>query len=750
MKRICGVALMVSSGLATQSWAQDGVATEPASLEEVVVTALRRETIAADTPAALTVITSEALDRSGTKDVADLQHLGPGLTTVRQGPSNVRLVVRGVQSVGEPTVGLYYDEVPVSGLPGAGNDAAGSTSMVSLVDVDRIEILRGPQGALYGSGAMTGAVRVLWRKPEFTNGAEVAGELSSIEGGGSGWTGRFIGNIGLGDRVAARATLWSEQRPTYVHNDFLNRSVAGGRTDGARLQLRARGGESLTLDAALTWQSSEGDIPLWALDAGDYIALNQARLLNDDEQVIGAVTATYDAPGVRYVFTASRAVRELDQVAADVSYQFGSLVGNAAVCSRIRGGGGPCSPAQMADFNNYVRTFVPSVVYPRQDATTDTAEFRAASTGSGDWAWTTGVFWSERQVQLDNSGLRARADTGELVDPPSYTFRREADDSLEQVAAFGELSWRLHPALELTAGGRAFRYEREVSGATTQGLDLINARVLPTSVATATDEGLALKFNAAFRPESGGLIYAEASEGFRPGGANQVLDLPSALVPYGPDRLWSYQLGYKGSHFDDRLTLDLAAFRIDWDDMQVAGSRPDGLFRFISNAGRARVDGFEAQAVARLEPLTLRAHLTTMDARLVENQASPVVVAPGRAGDRIPYTPRRTAGLEAIYAFQPMSGLAAEVSVGASYVGGSASEFRPDNPFYRIVPDHTLVTARWTLAPASGDWEVYASVDNLTDDLAIQGVTANGITLGRTLVVTAPPRTVSLGLRLRY
>lgn len=731
--------------------AQSTTPAQPATqLDEVVVTALRRTTRASDTAVALTVVSGERLHREGIAQVGDLERVTPGLTTVQGGISSTRLVLRGVQGVGEPIVGLYYDETPMTGLPGTANDAGGATALLSLADVDRIEVLRGPQGALYGAGAMAGAVRVLWRKPEFNRSFEASATGMATDGS-TGWRLEAIGNAALSDQLAARAVLWSEERPAYIYNAFLQRAVEGATVKGGRVAARARPNERLTVDGSIAWQSASGDNPWWSLGGPDFTARNQARLLNDDEQSLLALAAAWRGDGWEAVWSMSHARRSLDQVASDTSYQFATSLNNPAVCARLRGGGAPCTSAQQLAFDAYVRQLVPSIIYPQQDAVTDTTEARVSSLGNGSVRWTVGAFYALRDSALDNIGLRVDATTGDPVQPQSSTFRRVANDRLEQTAVYGETSWRILPRLDLTAGGRLFRYRRTAGGATTQGLDLINAAVTPYQEASATETGGALKFNAAWRLASGHLIYADASQGYRPGGANQVLNLPETLVAYAPDRLWTYQLGYKAAAFDRRLILDVSAYRMDWDNMQVAGSRPDGLFRFISNAGRARIDGLEATVEAHpFEGLTLNGAAALTDARLVEDQISGVVVAPGRAGDRIPYTPRSTLALGARYVRSGWAGLENEVELDARHVDESWSEFRPDNVFYRRLPAYTVASLRLAVRPGRGRWEAEARIDNLFDTVAIQAVAASTLTAGQTLVTAAPPRTASLRLRWRY
>src|SRR5271167_691360 len=157
-------------------------------LTEVIVTATKRESIAQNTPMSITVIGPDVLSINQIDDFADFAFLVPGLTSTDTGPGNKRYALRGLQSPGEPEVALYYDEIPISGLPGSSLDTGASQPDLRLWDVDRIEVLRGTQGTLYGNGSIGGAIRVLSRRPDMSQfSGEVEGDTGATDGGGPSW-----------------------------------------------------------------------------------------------------------------------------------------------------------------------------------------------------------------------------------------------------------------------------------------------------------------------------------------------------------------------------------------------------------------------------------------------------------------------------------------------------------------------------------------------------------------------------------
>ena len=175
------------------------------SLDEVVVTATKRETKLLETPISMTVLGADVLQAVDADDFADYERLVPGLTAIDSGPGQKRYALRGLQSAGEPEVALYYDEIPISGLPGASLDTGDSQPDLKLFDIDRIEVLRGPQGTLYGNGSMGGAIRIISKRPDLQQySARTDVESAVTEGGSASWRTSALVNIPV---VAARLAV---------------------------------------------------------------------------------------------------------------------------------------------------------------------------------------------------------------------------------------------------------------------------------------------------------------------------------------------------------------------------------------------------------------------------------------------------------------------------------------------------------------------------------------------------------------
>ncbi len=705
-------------------------------------------------PMAVSVVTGSQLTDSDSHDVADLSRLAPGLTSVNGGPSNLRLVMRGIHSVGEPTVGLYYDEIPVTGALGATNDAGGTTPSLRLFDVARVEVLRGPQGTMYGASALGGAVRVLYNSPVFEPHAALSLVGAAVQSGAPSYGAEAMVNTPLvADRLAVRVVAYNERVGGYVdHRALGRRDVNDADVFGGRVLVRYTPLRDVTIDGAFHHQERSGEIPLWNQGAGRYVSLAKVQRLTEDRFDLASLTSRWGMGGVMATSAVSYSVRALDQAGVDVSDLIARNIDNPAACERFRGKGAPCSPEVQRTFNDYVRRFVPGALYPEQVTRTTTAEFRFAPARKGRAFWTAGVFYSGRRTTVDNSHVAADANSGAIEFPLRRGYLRQIDDSLSQVAAFADASFRVYDGLSIEAGTRRFRYEREVGGETPLGLDLVNVQASPYTAVRSSEDGWVSRIALAYEVQPSALLYTSVSQGYRPGGVNQLIGgLPPSLAPYRSDRITNYETGLKTTFLDRKVSANVSAFLIDWQDMQVMGARPDGLFRFLSNAGAATVTGLEVEAMARLLPrLVVSAHGTLTRARLTEDQVNQNVLAPGKKGDRIPYVPEVTAGIAAQYTVPLSSSLNGFARFDASYFGPSTSELRPDNPFYRPLDGYGLVHARIGSERPDGTLGLYAFTSNLFNDVAVQSITANSTTVGQTLVTSAPPRTVGVNVRMRF
>jgi iron complex outermembrane recepter protein len=756
---VVGLMLSGCTGWATAQSQSQGVSADtssPASggLEQIVVTALKRDTSLQETPISISAVTGATLANSGVQDLTNLTQAVPSLTFEDAGPAGTRITIRGIRSVGEPTVGIYYDETPVSGAVGSSNDSGGSTPLAKLFDVQRVEVLRGPQGTLYGSGSMGGTLRVIFNKPD-VNSYEAAVDADAMNTSGStgGYDAEGMVNIPIvNDMLAARAVVYSEHLGGYVDNTFLNQqNINTYHNDGGRLLLRFLPFEDLSVDGSYFYQYVDGQDPTWYDSAGPYNTLAQTQATVTDRLNIYNLTARWDLHRMVATAVISDTERKTSDT-GDVSAFIEDYQNNPGDCAFFRGGGNACSPAQQTAFNAYVASKVPSALVPVQTIYNPTAEVRLSSEGKNFLDWTVGGFWSDRTTHANNSEVLADPTTGAfLPQPQSSLYTRLIFDELKQVAGFGEASAHLTDALTLTFGARYFDYTRDVGGSTPLGLDLVGASDAPYREVSSSQHGWVTKTNLGYQFSNSLLVYATASQGFRPGGVNQVLGLPNALTPYSSDSLWNYEIGTKTSWLDNRLQFDIDGYFINWSNMQVQGQTPNGAFSFITNAGAARVKGLEVDLTAEpIENLQVSANTAISHAYLTEDQVNSNVLGPGVKGDNIPYVPRFTAGISVQYAVPLTSSFSGMARIDESYIGQSHSEFNDSDGFDTELPAYSLTNVRIGLESPRKDWGAYFYVNNLFSKVAITYSAASAISLGQNEVTSQRPRTLGLNFRKSF
>ncbi len=715
----------------------------------IIVTALRRGMNIQETPISISAIGGEDLANSGVKDISNLAASTPSLQLVDGGPSYRRVVIRGIQSAGEATVGTYYDEVAVTGVVGAAADAGGSTPELRLFDVERVEVLRGPQGTLYGAGSMGGTLRVIYKKPvnRFEGGFD--GTISSVAHGEMGFGANAMLNVPIADdKAAIRGVAYYNRQGGYIDNVPLGiEDINRTKSYAGRLQLRLRPVDDLTIDFAAHLNKTTSDTPSWTKDAGRYKSDNLIRNPISDRVNLYSMTAEWSGEPIKVTGVVSYMDRHMES-ASDTSRYMRSFRTEAR-CRSIYNANVACDAARLADYYAFVDGLSPSGLYPQQDMKAWTGELRFGSNTPGPVQWTVGGFYSNRKTDVFNPMYIFDPVTGYPLEPKKIGTGRYIDDELSQLAGFGDVSWDITDQLNFTVGARYFTYQREITGETPYPLILLGARLTPPTTVKAVDSGWVFKFNGSYKITPDVMIYGEASQGFRPGGVNQVLGLPSELGPYSSDSLWNYEIGLKTDLFDRKVQFNIDGFLIDWKDMQTSAMTLNRAFGFITNAGAARIKGIEADMTARpVQGLTLQANASLMSAKLVENQTNALVLAPGLKGDRIPYIPQFTAAASAQYDFPLSETLGGMMRVDFRHSGSYHSSFRPTDVYDRKTDSYELVNVRAGVEGEDKKWGAYLFVTNLFDATAITRTSSSGIGLGRTVVTSAGPRTI--GLNLRY
>jgi len=721
----------------------------PISLDTVVVTAMKRSSLAQQTPISMTVVSGEQLSRLGMVDLGQASPLLPGLKLVSTAFGR-RLVLRGVYGAGEATTGLYYDETSVTGPVGTTADPGVMVPELALVDVDRIELLRGPQGTLYGSGAMGGALRVLFKHPDLdADSASVGANLvDAAHGGREGGLSGVANAVIVPQVLAVRLTAYDQRQPGVIDNARLGLSdIDASRVRGIRLAALWEASDRFSALISVTRQNSHrDDIPAWNDVAGPWRTVHAGRAPFDGDIDLAASTLRWRGEAIE-VTAASSWYRWRLTRRSDYS---GVLLGeraSAAACMRYFATSATCDDGQMQRYGAYVDSVYPAILNQPADLEAQIHEIRAASAGQGRLNWTLGAYSEVRRDHIDSQVRHVDPATGDLVEPAVMIGRRDIDNRLRQSALFGEASYLVQSGTQLTLGARRFDYVKRDSGRV-QVPNVVSGTWAGYAIDVRNQErGWSLKALASHEFQSGLFAYAQVSQGFRPGGVNVIPGLPDSLASYRSDRLTNYELGLKIYPASQRLTANLALYRIDWRDMQYAAQTQNRAFSYLANIGASRINGLEAELAARrLAGWDLTASLTLTDARLTADQVNNTSIGLGLKGDRLPSVPRVAAAAALERGWGLGDDLKATLRLDASYAGTSRSAFNSGNADYLKMGGYAVFGV--TVGLRSKAWSADVSVDNLLDRAGRASASRN--TAGPVEYFGVAPRTLRLVLERRF
>jgi len=746
--------LVVPSPPPARSAAQDAApaappAPPPLEIDSIVVTALKRSSLAQQTPISMTVVAGEPLSRLG---VFDLEKAAPLLPGLKLAPTAFgrRLVLRGVYGAGEATTGLYYDETPMTGPVGTTADPGVMAPELALVDVDRIELLRGPQGTLYGSGAMGGALRILFRRPDLSqDSAAVGAALSSAAHGGRGGGANAVLNAVLvPDTLAVRLTAYDQRQPGVIDNVRLGLAdVDASRVRGLRASVSWAPDSRLSALISGAHQSSRrDDISAWNDTAGPWRTVHAGRAPFDGD--IDLLAATLKRRGETVDLTAvSSWYRWRLTRRSDYS---GVLLGertNTAGCGRLFGLSQACDASQLASYSAYVDSVYPAILNQPADLTAQIHEIRASSAGEGPLTWTLGAYREVRRDSIDSQVRHVDPETGEMVEPPVLIGRRDIENHLSQKATFGEISYAVAPGTQLTLGARRFDYVKRDRGGV-QVANVVSGTWADYAIDARTrEQGWSLKALASRQFGPGVFGYAQVSQGFRPGGVNVVPGLPDTLAVYRSDRLNNYELGLKIQGAERRFTGSAALYRIDWRDMQYAAQTQNRAFNYVTNIGAARIQGLELEVAARrVWGWTASSALMVTDARLTADQVTNTAIGLGLKGDRLPVVPRMTASASLERRWALPNDLVGSLRLDGAYAGLARSGFNAAASDYLKMGGYAVFGASFSLEHRA--WILDLSVDNLLDRAG--RVTAARNTSGPIEYFGVAPRTLRLAVERRF
>jgi len=628
--------------------AQDSNDTSATTLDRVQVTARKREERQLDVPIAMMAVTGEQMDAMGLRNVVDVINLTPGAASIDTGAGFTSVQIRGVStSLGGNDNGYYVDETPFTGVNVPWYPDTRS------FDIDRVEILKGPQGTLFGEGSMGGTVRILTRRPEFDRfgfGTEL--DASTAKGGSSGRGAKAVVNVPLVDeRLALRVVATDEILPGWIDNALTgekNLNEYDVRT--WRAKLRFAPADNWNIDLGYWKYAMDAKASNPAYDD----MTNIAFIASDNDWRSASLVSTYEFAGSQLVYALSD---------GEIHYpQEGEL-------------------APGLDWSG---------VY---DIDIRSHELRWGSTGVRNFDWTLGVYQrkTERTDQLAFFGL-----------PPSIT--RQTNKAR---AIFGEATLKLpNPAWSLTAGLRHFKDDINAIGiATGSTASTLNGRY----------DSWNPRVSLAFQPNANTTLYASAAKGFRsaqlqPISSLQIAEVIGIELPriINADSIWSYEFGLKSMFADGKLLLESALFYNDWKDVAVRVPITPALSG-LTNSDGSKTHGIELNLVWQpLRDLSLQAGGSWMDARY----SAAVPGTPLQKGTPVYNVPKTRFNSSVHYGWDVGTRLRGAFNASVQHDSARKTSLSAGTPAGDAI---TLANLRIGLESPAG-WALYVYANNLTNE----------------------------------
>ncbi len=729
----------------TQSAAESSADTNT----DIVVTGTRRgDASVKDTALAITAFTGEQLERANVTSLADLRVLDPSINIQSFGATQTKIVLRGIDSNVGATTSLYLDESAVLG--GLGSNILGDGKPgIRLHDIDHVEVLKGPQGTLFGTSSMAGTLRVITAKPDLENfEGSVDAQGAKVKGGNN----LFMGNMTINaplvkDKIGLRVTGWLENGGGYIDHRLTSGEVLGNGNDqfvkGVRAELLVKLSDDFKLLGTVTHQDSEVDgTQSYTQAAGPYLNTSPTSEIYHDNYNLYALTADYDLG-------------------------FGTIVATGSYSDQQVLNAKDSTPTNISFGVNAPLSFVPRIWFKDYNA-----ELRFASKFSGPVQIVTGAYYEHSDTLYQTNAIRATA--GDLPVCYSYDdcrpfalpgrgnsvyeFGTNSQRIVEQYAVYAQADWSILPTVTATGGIRYFSADIHdvVTNLQTVFPDYVFGTVtVPSTTGDTKGTNHKPSYNAALLWKASPAIsfYARAASGYRVGGVNTTSSLAAAqgaVIPgtYAPDSLWDYEVGAKGYLADRAIFFELTGYHIDWNNQQLSATSA-GAFGYTINAGKTRVNGVEFNTTIKpVRGFSLAGNVTYVDSKLAEDLPADVTRAGtfGVKGDRVPLTPKWTASINAEYEAPLGETLSGFISGNLLYHGSSYSSFNRRTTFDTYLPSYTLVGAKIGVRLDSG-LEVSVFGDNLGNEVPYLGVVPS---LDGTRIFTARPRTIGLRLSSHF
>ena len=767
---LAACAALTTTAAAQSASAQDAAAA--GTLEEIVVTAQKRSESILSVPISITALGEADLARRGIKDLGDLASATPALQIIsNNGFGYANVSIRGIASAtGAATTGMYIDDTPIQER----TDSLAPPIAPQMFDLERIEVLRGPQGTLFGAGSEGGTIRFITPAPSLTGtSVDARTELAYTEGGDPTYEAGLAGGAPLIDgTLGFRASAWYRDQGGYIDRvsrytgQVIDHNVNSSTTRAVRLALAWEPIDGLKITPAVFYQHSYmADVDQYWEERPKFQSEAKVAQPDDDKWTLSSLTVDYALPAFSIRSISSYTSRSNFQI-NDWSYVEPSqlsaigIPGTASAPGSVDVPGLPGWTAAMyAD------------VY--QDAFTQELRFTSVDTPESRWSWVGGLYFQHTRLhRVRNEHENLDQLTGALFGIPAVAFfgvpslpgpvgyAEDVTNTERELAAFGNLSFKLTDALKLTVGTRVSRTEFHSQnfqdGPWNDGPGFAEG--------TQKDTPVTPKVNLTYNLTPDNMLYATAAKGYRVGGGNPSyagnfvcqIDLQGADAPavYKSDSVWSYEIGTKNRLANGRADISASVFRIDWSNIQSLIFMPTCGNIYTDNLGKAVSQGGDLELHAEVAPglrLSLSAGYT--DAHYTETTTrvfggGTVVLAAN--GEKLPIP--KVSGSAALYYEHALFNSGHEGYVNLTYDFAGSYDRNPPNGAFGADPTTDYSVAVRSLSARAGArfgaFDISIFADNLTNAapelLRYHETTASPVFRARTL----RPRTI--GLTVNY
>ncbi len=725
-------------------------------LQEILVTAQKRISTVQDTPISITAVTGQDLLDRGITDITSIVQSVPGVSMRTSGPGQTELEMRGMPSSGgnSATVGFYLDDTPLSAPAAAQNGKV--VIDPNLYDLNRIEVLRGPQGTLYGSGSMGGTIKLV---PNAPNTSAFDASAQAIFGGmdrssGLNSTENVMLNLPLVSDIMAfrlvasveHVTGWISRIVT-ADEDFpapINATTRGNvaaapaaisypdvndeNLRSVRAALLFKPTDRLSIEPSFLYQEiTQGGLSLIDSNPGtetQYQPYDSGEPF-EDRIDLGSLNVQYHLDFADLTSTSSKWVRD-ENLRQDGTEEIAFAVGVPIYPSE--GGSGQNSPTSLEDDKSQQWS----------------EEVRLTSSGETNLKWLVGYFYQDFESDWD-----LFVDTPFTAVPGTIpnAFTQFQPTKILQNSFFGEASYTFLPDLTATAGLRRYYYHGTVNTAVSGWLSSSGGSAIDYYSTDERNSGVTPKFNLSYQLDKDLLLYGTVSQGFRPGGGNQpipvtgplgsgpkgclanleAIGLTSAPLGFNPDKVWSYELGEKFRNSDGRITINSAVYFENWQHIQQIVPLLCG-FPFTSNAGDAHIYGVETEINAVVLPgLVASVNGSWLHAEYIQNAVPATTI-----DDRVQNVPEVTAAASLAYRHGITDTLALIGRVDTAYVGSHIDTTAQAN----YLPGYDLTNIR--AGVEGGNWTAVLFVNNVANKMALltnsPAINVNIPTFNRTAV----------------